>query len=270
MAGYVRRAYSGAPVKTTITSTITASDLTISLVSATGWPTGAPFYVVIDEGLATEEKAKCTRSGTTLTIASVGDRGVDGTAAAGHQSGASIRPCLTALDLDEANAVASVLTTKGDMPVHTGSLWARQAVGANSTFLTADSSLANGVKWFGPLTITLPYTWAVPGLVSLASGDTDYICPMFVSAPSGDKWTCKIVKVRARINSGTSVTMKMQAAGADVTGFTGISVTTTTGNTTPTGVSLSDGDALVPVVTATSGSPKNMTVTAYLTYTFFG
>lgn len=105
---YERRNYAGGAAPTTLGSGISATDLTITLASATGWPSGGasgPFFVVIDRGLSSEEKVEvASRTGTSLTVASVGKRGVDGTAAAVHAIGASIEHCFTAQDADEANA----------------------------------------------------------------------------------------------------------------------------------------------------------------------
>jgi hypothetical protein len=90
----------------------------------------------------------------------------------------------------------------------------------------------------------------------VASGDTDFIPPIFVSLATGQ--SLKLVKARYVINSGTSVTCKLQANGSDITGFTGISVTTTAAETDPTDVDLADNDRLALVVTAVSGTPKNL------------
>ncbi|EDK72275.1 hypothetical protein TM7_0330 [candidate division TM7 genomosp. GTL1] len=73
----------------------------------------------------------------------------------------------------------------------------------------------------------------------------------------------KLVSVRHRINSGTSATVKLQNNGADITGFTGISVTTTATTTDPADATLADGDMLQLVVTATSGSPQNMSFSLF-------
>ena len=160
MAGYTRRKYAGGAVATTITGTINNSATSITIAAYTGWPNGSdPFYVVIDPGTASEEKVLVTRTGSTDTTLNVTTRGVDGTTAASHTSGASIYPVFTATDADEANAVASTLTTKGDVLVHTGSAHARQGVGANNTLLVADSAETNGVKWsatLSGLTLTSP------------------------------------------------------------------------------------------------------------------
>jgi hypothetical protein len=100
------------------------------------------------------------------------------------------------------------------------------------------------------------HTFAVQGEIKVPSGDTDFLPPFFVSLASAQ--TLKLVKARYVINSGTSVTCKLQANGADITGFTGISVTTTPGETDPTDVNLADNDRLALVVTAVSGTPKNL------------
>lgn len=102
-----RRDYAGGAAATTISSGINATDLTITITSGTNWPQGTngKFFVAIDRGLSSEEKILVlSRSGTTLTVASTGDRGVDGTTAQSHSSGATIEHVGTATDLDDANA----------------------------------------------------------------------------------------------------------------------------------------------------------------------
>lgn len=106
MAAYERRSFSGVAVDTTVAVSIISADTSISIASATGWPTGGngPFYIVIDPGTASEEIVKiASRSSTTLTVASSG-RGSDGTSAHSHTAGAVTYPVATALDFDEANA----------------------------------------------------------------------------------------------------------------------------------------------------------------------
>lgn len=125
--------------------------------------------------------------------------------------------------------------------------------------IVSSAKLASGL-----VLATVPHTWALKGVIAVPVGDTDYIPPMFVPVPSGR--TAKLVAVRYRINAGTSATFKLQVNGSDATGFTALSATTTSATTNPADVSLADGDALAMVVTAVSGSPFNMTVTAYLEY----
>jgi hypothetical protein len=101
--------------------------------------------MVIDPGLSTEEKvlvgARSTNSLSTIT------RGVDGTTAASHAAGATCYPVFTAVDADQANAVASTLTTKGDILATDGSVLNRLAVGTNDYSLVADSAATNGISW---------------------------------------------------------------------------------------------------------------------------
>ena len=145
MAAVTRRQYKGAAAPTTTTNSLTSVDTSVTLAAITGWPSTAavPFYVVIDPGTSSEEKCSATISGSTLTLT----RGQDDTTAVSHSSGATIYPVFSADDADEANEVASKLTTKGDLLVTTGSVLNRLPVGTNTHVLTADSSAANGVAW---------------------------------------------------------------------------------------------------------------------------
>jgi hypothetical protein len=153
-----RRDNSGGAVDTTITATINSTDLTIPIQLSTGWPSGGasgPFFVIIDydQAQAGREKVEiASRTGTTLTVASVGKRGIDDTTAQTHQSGAKIRHCFTAQDADEANRTMSEtigkVTTKGDQIVATGAnAFGRLPVGSNNQVPIADSSQATGVRW---------------------------------------------------------------------------------------------------------------------------
>lgn len=145
MAAFTRRQYKGAAQPTTITTSLSDSATSINVAATTGWPStaGVPFYVVIDPGTAKEEKCSATISGTTLTLT----RGVDDTTAVAHDSGAVIYPVFTANDADEANELVSKLTTKGDILTTDGTTLNRLGVGANGTFLVANTAATNGVEW---------------------------------------------------------------------------------------------------------------------------
>lgn len=108
------------------------------------------------------------------------------------------------------------------------------------------------------------HTYVIPGEIKVPAGDVDYIAPFYLSAPSNQVITLK--SARYRINSGTSATCKLTKNDVDVTGFTGISITTSSGVTTPAAVPLADGDLLALVVTAVSGTPKNMTFSIFVDY----
>ncbi len=106
------------------------------------------------------------------------------------------------------------------------------------------------------------HTWAVSGEIKVASGQTDFLLPFFVSLAAGQ--TAKIVKARYVINGGTNCNVKVQKNGSDVTGFTGIVVTTTAAETDPADVAVVDNDKLALVVNSVSGAPTNLTFTLFV------
>lgn len=100
-----RREHRGAAVPATLVTAITASDVTFTVSTNTGWPTGAvgPFFVVIDAGNSNEEKVLCSsQSGGIVGVAGSG-RGADGTSASTHLSGASVYPVWSSVEADESN-----------------------------------------------------------------------------------------------------------------------------------------------------------------------
>jgi microcystin-dependent protein len=144
MALPVRKGYKGAPAKAVLTSTATDSDLSFVVDTVAGWATTFPYYCVVDPGTSKEEKVKVTAiSGVTLTVV----RAQDDTSAQGHNDSAAIYPVFTADEADEANEIASVMTTKGDLIATNGSAINRLGVGTNTHVLQADSTATNGFKW---------------------------------------------------------------------------------------------------------------------------
>jgi hypothetical protein len=145
MALPVRKGYTGNGVQSSLTSSPTDADTTFTVAAKTGWPTTFPFFVVVDPGTSKEEKMRVTGISTlTLTVA----RGVDNTTGVAHTAGAVIYPVFTASEADEANQVASAMTTKGDLIATDGSTINRLAVGAtNAHVLQVDSTATNGFKW---------------------------------------------------------------------------------------------------------------------------
>lgn len=100
-------------------------------------------------------------------------------------------------------------------------------------------------------------SWTVYGTIAVPSGDTNYIPPIFVNVPAWN--TLSLVKCRYVIHTGTSVTFDLQRNGASITGFTGLSATTTAATTTGS-QALANDDLIQPVVTAISGTPANLTI----------
>jgi len=105
------------------------------------------------------------------------------------------------------------------------------------------------------------HTYAISGEIKVPAGDTDFIVPFYISLAAGQ--TASIVKARYSINSGTSVTAKLQKNGVDITGYTVLSVTTTPTTTTQT-QALAEDDKIALVVTAVSGTPTNLSFTIFI------
>ena len=144
MALPVRKGYKGAPAQAVLTNSPTNSDTSFVVDTVTGWATTFPFYCVVEPGTSREEKVKITAiSGVTLTVV----RAQDDTSAQGHNAGSAIYPVFTADEADEANLIASVMTTKGDVIGTDGSSINRLGVGTNTHVLQADSTATNGFKW---------------------------------------------------------------------------------------------------------------------------
>lgn len=95
------RNYSNIALDTTLNAGIAAGDLSCVVASAAGWPS-VPFAAVLDPGLVTEEVVQVTiKAGTTFTIT----RGFDGTTAAAHALGATVRHAAIAGDFTDLQAV---------------------------------------------------------------------------------------------------------------------------------------------------------------------
>jgi len=163
------RKFSTTSVATTLASGINSTATTIVLATGTGAALMGgvtlaagnvdSFGVALDVDTQNEEIVWVTQvSGDTLTVsrgqAGTGTAGVSGIA---HTAGATVKHVFTGDDATffttgtaTANAAVpkSTVTAKGDLIVGTASgVVARQAVGADGYVLTADSTLANGIKW---------------------------------------------------------------------------------------------------------------------------
>lgn len=146
MALPVRKQYAGAAASTTTTNALGVSDTSVTIAATTGWPSaaGVPFFVVISPGTSAEEKCSATISGSTLTLT----RAQDNTTAQTHASGSTIYPVFTATEANEANLIASKMTTKGDLLTTNGTDINRLAVGGTANHvLLVDSAATNGIKW---------------------------------------------------------------------------------------------------------------------------
>ncbi len=150
-----RRDFKGNAAPTTLAGDITSSSTSISLVDATGWPTGTngKFLISLGRGTAGEEKALVTsRSGNTLTLASASDRGTDDTSAASHLTGVTVEHVIGRRDVDEANELVNKtigsLGAKGSVNVATAAATLGVlTVGADDTVIIADSGASTGLRY---------------------------------------------------------------------------------------------------------------------------
>ncbi len=154
-----RRYYSSTAVATTLSASANNSTTSITVTALSGFPVSTPWTAILDPDTASEEVVTVTNvSGTTLTVT----RGVDGTSAVSHNSGAVFRHGVSARDFDEANSHVNDTTTdvhsqyvtkalvdaKGDLVTATAdNTPARLAVGTNGHRLEVASGESTGLKW---------------------------------------------------------------------------------------------------------------------------
>lgn len=156
-----RRYYSSVAVATALAADVNNVATSIQVSALTGFPNQTPFTILVDQDQPAEEVMEVTNvAGLVLTVA----RGVDGTTAVAHTSGAIVRHGVSARDFDEANShnnntttdvhsqylLKSTATTVGDILVRDSSGLTRLAVGGSGQVLTVDESTATKLKWATP------------------------------------------------------------------------------------------------------------------------
>lgn len=160
----MRREYQGAAFAAQLTAGLdgSASALTIYCDDLTNWPTGAigPFYVVIDRGLATEEKILCSsRTGNTLTVWTSGGsngRAADDTNLTSHNTNSTIEHVFTATDADEANLHVNTSTAVHGL---TGAV-----VGTTDTQTLSNKTLTNPTVNGATMNGTVIFTGTTQGI----------------------------------------------------------------------------------------------------------
>ena len=97
-----RREFSGSALRTNLNSSISNTEISITVADGSTYPTGVnPFVIVIDRGLSTEEKILIS-SRSTNTF-NVNTRGYDGSVAVAHGSGAFVDHVLDAAVVQDMN-----------------------------------------------------------------------------------------------------------------------------------------------------------------------
>lgn len=141
---YIRKSFAGGAVKTTLAVAINATATTLSASSGGGaaFPS-TNFVIVIDRGLATEEKILVgSRTGDTFTVT---QRGYDGAIAQSHSANANVEHALDAYTIDQANAIGTALTTQGDLLYKTvtgdGTAFGRIAIGTTGLPLVSNGTI---------------------------------------------------------------------------------------------------------------------------------
>lgn len=173
---YERIEHAGGAGITSLTAAITSGDTTCAIADGIGWPDGTvgPFYISIFEQVGdnrvNEEKIQVT-SRTSLALAGL-LRGADNTTAVDHVSGSTVEHVFTAIEADEANAVANAtlgqVVAKGDLLIGSNAEELTiVSVGADGDNLVADSSQPGGVSW-SPLPPISSITAGAVGTTELA------------------------------------------------------------------------------------------------------
>jgi hypothetical protein len=114
------------------------------------------------------------------------------------------------------NSMATAIDAKGDLVPGTGAdTFARLAVGANDTVLTADSSTATGLKWAA----------VSAGPVQLATASLAGVSTYTFSSISGSYKTLLLELKDSRDSSGESVTIRINGTSSVTYNYTGFTST---------------------------------------------
>jgi hypothetical protein len=148
---YILKSFGGGAQTTTLLTGFIIDNPSLTVVNGTSFPDGAssPFVIVVDRGLATEEKFLIdTKTGATPATFLIQQAGYDGTSKSNHNAGATIEHCLDAYTIEQANRYVNLQDTKGSLVTHTGTVSAKLAASAtNNLTLLTDSTVAAGIKW---------------------------------------------------------------------------------------------------------------------------
>jgi microcystin-dependent protein len=147
---YILKSFDGGAQKTSLSSSFTVGATTLAVANGSTFPDGSagPFVVVVDRGLATEEKFLIdTTTGVNGTTFNIQQAGYDGTSTSAHAASAVVEHCLDGYTIEQANRYVNLQTDKGDLVAHNGTTTVKLQVGSNNSVLVADSTVSAGAKW---------------------------------------------------------------------------------------------------------------------------
>lgn len=145
-----RRYYSSSAADTALAVSVTAGATSIEVGSITGHPVQYPYTLILDPETPSEEVVDVTAgTGTTLTVT----RGVDGTTALAHTTGAVVRHGVSARDYDEPN---QHIEQESNVHGVTGDV-----VGTQGAQALTDKDLSDESNSFPPA-VTLPAGMVAP------------------------------------------------------------------------------------------------------------
>jgi microcystin-dependent protein len=183
------RFYSSTAGQMFLSGAITSGATSATLTAVTGLPSSLPYTLLLDPGLATEEVVECTAiGGSVVTIT----RGMDGSSAQAHASGAEVRHGFSARDFqDSRNHEANTTTAHGVAGAVAGTTSTQTFTnktmsGSSNTFSNiAVGSITNGVSTTNTVALTNKTIDAVQNTILNAPPSGTITMFGGVSAPTG-------------------------------------------------------------------------------------
>jgi hypothetical protein len=218
-----RRYYSSIAERTTLSFAVNATTTTFIVSAVVGWPSSTPYTLIIDVDTINEELVTVTnRSGTTLTVV----RGVDGSTAKTHDSGADVRHGVSARDFDEPNAHENNSTTAHGLTIANVVTLAGTQTLTNKTISQAQiTNLTTDLAAKFPLNVS---TSAQTASYTLVAGDAQKVVEMNVSTantltiPTNDNVAFPVGTSILVVQTGSGQTTVAGAAGVTVNSFLGL------------------------------------------------
>lgn len=210
----VVRYYSSIAQPTTLALNLTAASTTVEVTASVGYPASTPFVVAIDFGSALEELVQVDNaSGTTWTVT----RGIGGTSAQDHSSGATVRHVAYGQDFADSrtheNSMSGVHGVTGDI------------VGTTSTQTLTNKTLTapvinnatGGASNFSGFTASASGPSVVPLTVTTNTAPNPGVHAIDIFGVGGvlNSWVTKEGQVHGTVNSGSpGLTVQPVAAAA--------------------------------------------------------